>query len=149
MTTDTSTILTSDAGGLGRIELNRPKLINALDHEMVRRIDAALVDWADDPEVQTVLVTGAGRRGLCAGGDIVAIYRDATAIQSGGEGRGSLDFWRDEYLLAANQNGNNRTAIELNCEEVSFGETKKNREQNSGNSDFIPTDEADDDEPPF
>ena len=47
------------------------------------------------------------------------------------------------------QNGNNRTAIELNCEEVSFGETKKNREQNSGNSDFIPTDEADDDEPPF
>lgn len=47
------------------------------------------------------------------------------------------------------QNGNNRTAIELNCEEVSFGETKKNREQNSGNSDFIPTDDADDDEPPF
>ena len=47
------------------------------------------------------------------------------------------------------QNGNNRTAIELNCEEVSFGETKKNREQNSDNSDFIPTDEADDDEPPF
>lgn len=47
------------------------------------------------------------------------------------------------------QNGNNRTAIELNCEEVSFGETKKNREQSSGNSDFIPTDEADDDEPPF
>ncbi len=38
------------------------------------------------------------------------------------------------------QNGNNRTAIELNCEEVSFGETKKNREQNSGNSDlFRPT----------
>ena len=47
------------------------------------------------------------------------------------------------------QNGNNRTAIELNCEEVSFGETKKNREQSSGNSDFITTDEADDDEPPF
>ena len=47
------------------------------------------------------------------------------------------------------QNGNNRTAIEINCEDVSFGETKKNREQNSGNSDFIPTDEADDDEQPF
>ena len=48
------------------------------------------------------------------------------------------------------QNGNNRTVIEINCEDVSFGETKKNRE-NSGRqtSDFIPTDEADDDEPPF
>ena len=46
--------------------------------------------------------------------------------------------------------GNNRTAIEINCEDVSFGETKKNRE-NSGRqtSDFIPTDEADDDELPF
>ena len=51
--------------------------------------------------------------------------------------------WKD-------QNGNNRTAIEINCEDVSFGETKKNRE-NSGRqtSDFIPNDEADDDEPPF
>lgn len=36
------------------------------------------------------------------------------------------------------QNGNNRTAIEINCEDVSFGETKKNRDSNSGrqNSDF-------------
>ena len=48
------------------------------------------------------------------------------------------------------QNGNNRTAIEINCEDVSFGETKKNRENSGGQtSDFIPTDEADDDEPPF
>lgn len=48
------------------------------------------------------------------------------------------------------QNGNNRTAIEINCEDVSFGETKKNRENIGGQtSDFIPIDEADDDEPPF
>ena len=48
------------------------------------------------------------------------------------------------------QNGNNRTAIEINCEEVSFGETKKNRENSSRQtSDFIPTDEEDDDELPF
>ena len=30
------------------------------------------------------------------------------------------------------QNGNNRTAIEVNCDEVSFGETKKSREANAG-----------------
>ncbi len=45
------------------------------------------------------------------------------------------------------RNGNNRTAIEINCDEVLFGETKKNREQSSGrqNSDFtdIPEDDSD------
>lgn len=48
------------------------------------------------------------------------------------------------------QNGNNRTAIEINCEDVSFGETKKNREQsrNQEESDFIATDDGFD-EPPF
>lgn len=43
------------------------------------------------------------------------------------------------------QNGNNRTAIEINCEDVSFGETKKNRDSNSGrqNSDFADMPEED------
>ena len=47
------------------------------------------------------------------------------------------------------QNGNNRTAIELNCEEVSFGETKKNRDSNSGrqNSDFADMLDEDSDVP--
>jgi single-strand DNA-binding protein len=47
------------------------------------------------------------------------------------------------------QNGNNRMAIELNCEEVSFGETKKNRDSNSGrqNSDFADMPEEDSDVP--
>ena len=47
------------------------------------------------------------------------------------------------------QNGNNRTALELNCEEVSFGETKKNRDSNSGrqNSDFADMPEEDSDVP--
>lgn len=47
------------------------------------------------------------------------------------------------------QNGNNRTAIEINCEDVSFGETKKNRDSNSGrqNSDFADMTEEDSDVP--
>lgn len=47
------------------------------------------------------------------------------------------------------QNGNNRTAIEINCEDVSFGETKKNRDSNSGrqNSDFADMPEEDSDVP--
>ncbi|MGC0422659.1 enoyl-CoA hydratase/isomerase family protein [Embleya sp. AB8] len=93
------TVLTArvgPGGRLGRITLNRPRAINALDHAMVRRIDATLAEWAADDTVAAVLVTGAGERGLCAGGDIRAIRADALA-----GGHVSYDFWRDEYLLNA------------------------------------------------
>jgi enoyl-CoA hydratase len=83
-------------GGLGRITLNRPKAINALTHDMVRAIDAALVGWAANGKVRAVLLDGAGARGLCAGGDIRAIYSDAKA-----GGTASLGFWADEYRMNA------------------------------------------------
>jgi enoyl-CoA hydratase len=82
---------------LGVITLNRPRAINALTHEMVIVIARTLDDWEDDAEVRTVLITGAGERGLCAGGDIVALYRDATE----GDGTASGAFWADEYRLNA------------------------------------------------
>ncbi len=82
--------------GLGWITLNRPKAINALDHAMVRRIDSQLKAWAEDDGIAGVVLTGAGERGLCAGGDIVSIYRDAV-----NGGRASIDFWQDEYELNA------------------------------------------------
>lgn len=83
-------------GGVGRITLNRPKAINALNHAMVQQIAPKLDDWASNDEVELVLLVGAGERGLCAGGDIVSIYHDAK-----GGGSGSKDFWRDEYILNA------------------------------------------------
>lgn len=89
-------VVVERAGTLGRIVLNRPRAINALDHAMVQTIAATLLEWADDDSVHAVLLTGAGERGLCAGGDIVSIYHDA---REGGSG--SADFWRDEYVLNA------------------------------------------------
>jgi enoyl-CoA hydratase len=87
-------VLAERRGVLGRILLNRPKAINALTHEMVHLVRAALDEWAADPAIEVVAITGAGDRGLCAGGDIVSIHRDATT-----GGTGSEDFWRDEYRL--------------------------------------------------
>lgn len=90
---------------LGLITLNRPRAINALNHAMSLAVTDALRAWATDPAVDTVAIVGAGERGLCAGGDIVAIHRDAKAINDGGPGAPApLDtaaaaFWRDEYLL--------------------------------------------------
>ncbi len=95
-TSGPESVLVERIGRTGRITLNRPRTLNALTHEMVRRIDAALARWAQDDAVATVLITGAGERGLCAGGDIRAIYEDA---RNGGVR--SPDFWRDEYQLNA------------------------------------------------
>ncbi|MDT2010090.1 enoyl-CoA hydratase/isomerase family protein [Rhodococcus opacus] len=89
-------VLIDKRDGLGRIVLNRPRAINALNHAMVRRIAAALAEWSGDDAVRAVLITGAGERGLCAGGDIVSIYHDA---KDGGTG--SREFWREEYILNA------------------------------------------------
>ncbi|MFP3548778.1 enoyl-CoA hydratase/isomerase family protein, partial [Rhizobium sp. SIMBA_035] len=58
------------------VTLNRPKAVNALNSGMVKAMLQQLSAWADDDDVATVLVRGAGDRGLCAGGDIVAIYKD-------------------------------------------------------------------------
>ncbi|CAM3065935.1 enoyl-CoA hydratase/isomerase family protein [Prescottella defluvii] len=89
-------VLVERVGGIGRLTLNRPRAINALNHTMVQAMASALLEWSDDDSVRAVLLTGAGERGLCAGGDIVSIYHDA---REGGSG--SRDFWRDEYVLNA------------------------------------------------
>ncbi|MEU6280205.1 enoyl-CoA hydratase/isomerase family protein [Streptomyces sp. NPDC047028] len=90
-------VLFRTTGRVARITLNRPRALNALDHEMVRRVDAALTAWEHDPAVAAVVVTGAGERALCAGGDIRAVHDDARD----GDGAASAAFWRDEYHLNA------------------------------------------------
>ncbi|MCH9702567.1 MAG: enoyl-CoA hydratase/isomerase family protein [Actinomycetia bacterium] len=82
--------------GVGLLTLNRPHAINSLTHPMVRRISAALRDWEHDDTVRAVLISGAGDRGLCAGGDVVAIYHSAKA-----GGADARQFWAEEYLLNA------------------------------------------------
>ncbi|MFI1470095.1 enoyl-CoA hydratase/isomerase family protein [Streptomyces wuyuanensis] len=90
-------VLFRTQGRAGYITLDRPRALNSLTHAMVLRIDEALTEWEHDPAVETVVVTGAGERGLCAGGDIRAIHDDARD----GDGTASAAFWRDEYHLNA------------------------------------------------
>ena len=91
---DDALVITRVVNGLGRIELNKAKAINALGRDMVASIDSALNEWRDDDAVAAVLITGRGDRGLCAGGDIKAIYQDLVAGTSE-----SQDFWAEEYRM--------------------------------------------------
>jgi enoyl-CoA hydratase len=93
---DASSVLVERTGSLAHIRLNRPKALNSLTLDMVRKISGALDDFEADPRIATVLLTGEGDRGLCAGGDIRALYES---------GRAGTDlaatFWREEYRLNA------------------------------------------------
>lgn len=93
--TDDEVLFRTD-GAVAQIVLNRPRAMNALTYPMITAITGALTRWQSDDSVETVLLSGAGDRGLCAGGDIVSLYRELT---DGGEG--AATFWADEYRLDA------------------------------------------------
>src|SRR5438445_8994829 len=83
-------------GSCGVIRLNRPKAINAVTLEMFRDVDKALDAFEADPEVAVIVLEGAGDRGLCAGGDIRALWESS---KLGGD-LGKI-LWREEYVLNA------------------------------------------------
>lgn len=90
-------VLVSHRGALGRLTLNRPKALNALDLDMVRSIDGALSTWEEDPTVVVVLIDGAGERSFCAGGDIRALH-DCCRM---GNWDDPARFFAEEYRLNA------------------------------------------------
>jgi enoyl-CoA hydratase len=83
-------------GACGVIRLNRPKAINAVTLEMFRDVDKALDQFEADPAVAVILLEGAGERGLCAGGDIRALWESSKV-----QGDLGKILWREEYILNA------------------------------------------------
>ena len=92
----TDEVLYARDGHLGRILLNRPRVINALTDHMMGSLMEQLRDWAQDDAVAAVSIQGAGERGLCAGGDIRALR---SVLMQGSAG--AVRFWADEYRMNA------------------------------------------------
>lgn len=63
--------------------------------DMVKIIYGALQEWTNDNEVSLVCITGEGTKGLCAGGDMKALYelREKNVQQV------ALDFFSIEYQM--------------------------------------------------
>lgn len=71
----TDDVLISTQDRVGRIRLNRPKAIHALNTAMCEAMSAALLEWRDDPAVEAIIIDHAEGRGFCAGGDVVMLAR--------------------------------------------------------------------------
>lgn len=92
-----SDVILRKSGRAGRITLNRPQALNALNDSMLASIETALDSWRDDDAVALVIIDAAGDKAFCAGGDIAEMYRTA---KSGDYDYGRR-FWANEYRLNA------------------------------------------------
>jgi enoyl-CoA hydratase/carnithine racemase len=79
---------------VGHLILNRPAALNVLSLSMVREMQTQLQRWAEDPDINAVVVRGAGEKAFCAGGDIRALHE---AYRSGNPEW--LQFFTEEYAL--------------------------------------------------
>lgn len=92
---------THAAGGgrsIGLAWLARPRVLNALDHDMCELLLAQLGAWSADDDVVAVVLAGDGEKGFCAGGDV---SRAVQQIITGGPGRFDYGdrFFTVEYQL--------------------------------------------------
>ena len=76
------------------LTLNRPAALNALNLPMAHTIHRALFNGAADPEVERIVIEGAGDRAFCAGGDVALLARRGREDRALYEG-----FFHDEYRM--------------------------------------------------
>ena len=78
--------------GVGSILLTRPRALNALTLDMIRRMTSVLQLWEQDDGVKMIIVRGEGDRAFCSGGDVKSIAKaKGEPFQT--------DFIREEYQL--------------------------------------------------
>ncbi len=65
-----TTILTNLENGIFTITINRPEKLNALNKDVFNDIDNAMSEVYSNPEIKTVIITGAGSKAFAAGADI-------------------------------------------------------------------------------
>ena len=70
---ESETLQVERDAGVATLTLNRPDALNALDVDMLDRLPGLLQQLSEDDSVRCVVVTGAGDRAFCAGGDISGV----------------------------------------------------------------------------
>lgn len=67
-------VLYTKTGKVAKIILNRPAKLNALNQTLMQKLGKAFVDAEQDPEVGSILLTGAGDA-FSSGGDLEMLER--------------------------------------------------------------------------
>ena len=59
-------------GSILQLTLNRPERRNALNNALLESLTEAILEASSDPELRAIVLTGAGEKAFCAGGDLKA-----------------------------------------------------------------------------
>ena len=70
-------LVDSPRQGVARITLNRPQAMNAYTWRMTQELQSAVAAFRDEDGLKALLITGAGERAFCTGGDISGTGGDA------------------------------------------------------------------------
>jgi len=88
-------ILIERDGAVGRIVLNRPDRINAIDDSIRQGLPEALRTLDRDPDVRAIVLRGQGPRGFCAGADIREERPPETPVDA--HRRMEFDSWIEAF----------------------------------------------------
>jgi enoyl-CoA hydratase/carnithine racemase len=80
-----SVILLEKKDKIAIITLNRPESYNAMNYQAWKEITDAWIDLKDDPDIWTIILTGAGEKSFCAGQDLKEMAR--LKVEADKEGR--------------------------------------------------------------
>jgi len=84
-------VLTTSRLQVGVATLNRPRTLNGLSLPMCELLHDKLVAWANDPSIAFVILTGAGDKAFCAGGDLHSMHDSMLKNETG-------HAWDNAYL---------------------------------------------------
>ena len=74
-------VLYETKGPIAYVTVNRPEVLNALNHETWEGLGRAFEEAQDDPAVRGVILTGAGEKAFIAGADISELA-EITAVEA-------------------------------------------------------------------
>lgn len=81
-------------GNIGVITLNRPTVLNSLNHNIITAMLQQLSIWAVASNIKAVVIKGMGERAFCAGGDLRFTYE----LHQNNSDKITA-FFKDEYRL--------------------------------------------------
>jgi 2-(1,2-epoxy-1,2-dihydrophenyl)acetyl-CoA isomerase len=85
-----------DQDGIALVELNRPKVLNALSLELMSEFRKALETLEADTHVKALLLTGRGK-GFCAGADLSAVPSDSNSTTRSGLGSTIAELMQNHF----------------------------------------------------